>query len=67
VIENEYLVVFQDSIAEETRADHMKFMQLLSTEIELLREWEIDYFSGYAVRTPAGFSLESISGRAEVK
>jgi len=67
VIENEFLVVFQDSIDTNLRADHMKFMTLLSADIVLLREWEIDYFSGYAVRTPVGFDLSAISTRSEIK
>jgi len=66
-IENEYLVVFQDSIDADLRTAHMKFMTLLSADIVLLREWEINYFSGYAIRTPAAFDLTQISGRSEVK
>jgi len=42
-------------------------MTSLSTEIELLREWEIDTFSGYAIRTPTGFSLNQLYAREEVK
>jgi len=67
IIENEFLVVFQDAVASNLRTEHMKYMTLLSADIVLLREWEIDYFSGYAIRAPVGFDMTSISGRAEVK
>jgi len=67
VVPNEYLVVFQDSIDSSLRANHMKYMASLSTELAVVTEFEIDSFSGYAIRTPADFDLTLLSGRTEVK
>jgi len=66
-IPNEYLVIFQDALDADLRADHMKYVSSLSADLSVLREFEIDTFSGYAVRVTGDFDLTSLSDRSEVK
>jgi len=69
VIENQYLVVFQDSTPVETREDHMKYVSVLAEVhgIELIREFEVHTFSGYAISAPADFDFKMLLNREEIK
>jgi len=69
LIENEHIVIFRDSVHENTRVEHMKFLSYLSSQMDLtvLHEWTIDSFAGYSIRVPQGFDMSVISNRTEVK
>jgi len=68
LIENEYIVIFKNALNEQHRHQHMKIVSLLALtfDLEVMREWQIDDFSGYSIRTAPGFDLTQITNRSEV-
>jgi len=65
VVPNEWIVIFQDSIADEDRLAHMKVVALMDNTT-VKHEWTIGEFSGYSMKTTDEI-VQRLSKRDEVK